>query len=81
MFTIGKRLLGFLLLVLVAAAPLGCSSADEGSREERSGKDVKVGGDNGVVVEHSDSGTKVKVGGDKGVVVDHSHDKTDNGSK
>jgi predicted small secreted protein len=69
MFTIGRILMGFLLLVSVAAMPLGCASTNEGS-----GRDVKVGGDNGVVVERSDSGTTVKVGGDHGVVVDHSHD-------
>ena len=59
MVTIGKRLLGCLLLVLVAAMPLGC-----GSSNEKGG--VRVGGDYGVVVDHG-----VRVGGDKGVVVDH----------
>jgi hypothetical protein len=69
MFTIGKKVLRFLLLVSVAAMPLGCASTDGGSE-----RDVKVGGDYGVVVDHSNSGTTVKVGGDHGVVVDHSHD-------
>ena len=74
MVTIGKRLLGLLLLVLVAAMPLGCASTNGGPREERTARDVKVGGDKGVVVERSDSGTEVRIGGDHGVVVGHSHD-------
>jgi hypothetical protein len=36
-----------------------------------------IGGENGVVVEHSDSGTQVKVGGDHGIVVDHPHEQMD----
>jgi hypothetical protein len=76
-FAIGKRLLGFLLLVLVAAMPLGCASTNEGPREERSARGVTVGGENGVVVEHSDSGTQVKVGGDHGVVVGHPSEQVD----
>jgi hypothetical protein len=81
MLTIGTKLLGFLLLVLVAAMPLGCGSTDEGPRDERSEKDVKVGGDKGVVVEHSKTGTTVKVGGDHGVVVDHPRDPKDDDHK
>jgi predicted small secreted protein len=69
MLNIGKVLLGILFLVLAAVMPPACESSNEGS-----GRDVKVGGDNGVVVDHSASGTTVKVGGDHGVVVDHSHD-------
>jgi hypothetical protein len=69
MLTISKILLGLLFLVLAAGMPLACASTNEDS-----GKEVKVGGDNGVVVDHSPSGTTVKVGGDHGVVVDHSHD-------
>jgi predicted small secreted protein len=69
MLTIGKISLGLLLPVLAAVMPLGCLNTNESP-----GKDVKVGGDNGVVVDHSPSGTTVKVGGDHGVVVDHSHD-------
>lgn len=72
MFTLGKRLLGVLLLVVAAAMPLGCGGSNESSREDRN---VAVGGDKGVVVKSSDSGTEVKVGGDKGVVVDHSRDQ------
>ena len=74
MVTIGKRLLGCLLLVLVAAMPLGCGRPHEGPREERSERDVRVGGERGVVVEHSDSRTEVRVGGDHGVVVEHPRD-------
>ena len=74
MFTIGKRLLGLLLLVLVVAAPLGCVRTNEGPREERSTRDVNVGGNYGVDVKRSDSGTEVKVGGDHGVVVEHPRD-------
>jgi predicted small secreted protein len=69
MLKIGRISLGLLLLVLAAGMPLACASTNEGS-----GRDVEVGGHNGVVVDHSPSGTTVKVGGDHGVVVDHSHD-------
>ena len=71
MIAISRRLLGLLLLVLVAAMPLGCVSANGGPREERTARGVMVGGDKGVVVERSDSGTEVKIGGDHGVVVGH----------
>ena len=74
MWTIGNRLLGFLLLVLVAAMPLGCGRSHEDLREERLERDVRVGGERGVVVEHSDSRTEVRVGGDHGVVVEHPRD-------
>ena len=73
MFTIGKMLLGF-LLVLAAAMPFACVNIGDQPQRERSEKDVTVGGDKGVVVERSNSGTEVKVGGDRGVVVDHPHD-------
>jgi len=69
MFMLGKKLSG-LLLVLAAAMPLGCGSSHEGPRD----REVKVGGDYGVVVERSDSGTEVKIGGDHGIVVDHPRD-------
>jgi len=75
MLMIGRQLLALLLMVLAVAMPSGCGSSNEGPREERSGRDVTVGGDYGVVVERSGTGTKVKVGGDRGVVVDH--DKSD----
>lgn len=68
MFMLGRKLPGLLLLVLVAAMPLGCGESHERSR------DVTVGGEHGVVVERSDSGTEVRVGGEHGVVVDHPRD-------
>jgi hypothetical protein len=75
MFTIGKGLLGLLLLALVTAMSLGCG---DGSRRERPERDVTtVGGDYGVVVERSNSGTEVKVGGDRGVVVEHPNSGTE----
>jgi hypothetical protein len=77
MSAIGKRLLGFLLLVLVAAMPLGCGSTHEGRRGDRSTRAVTVGGESGVVVDRSDSGTQVKVGGDHGVVVGHPSEQVD----
>jgi hypothetical protein len=77
MFTIGKRLLGFLFLVVVAAMPSGCGGTHEGPREERSARDVRVGGDHGVVVERSDSGTEVRIGGDRGIVVEHPRNQTE----
>jgi hypothetical protein len=49
MVTIGKKLLSVLILVLIAAAPLGCLSINSPPKEQT---DVKIGGDKGVVVEH-----------------------------
>lgn len=77
MVTRGKRFLSLLLLILGAAMPAGCSGTDEGSREAAPPKDVKVGGDHGVVVERSDPGTETKVGGDHGVVVERSGSGTE----
>jgi hypothetical protein len=77
MVAIGKRLLGPLLLVLVAAMPLGCASTQQGPRQEKPASGVTVGGENGVVVEHSDSGTHVTVGGDHGIVVNRPHTQRD----
>jgi len=74
MVTIGKGLLGLLLLALVAAMSSGCG---DGSRREGPERDVKVGGDYGVVVERSNSGTEVKIGGDRGVVVEHPNSGTE----
>ena len=74
MIAIGKRFLGFLLLVLVAAMPLACGSSDRAPGEERT---TSVGGDYGVVVNRSDSGTAVKVGGDHGLVVEHPSDQAE----
>ena len=71
MIAIVKKVLGWLLLVLVAAAPLGCGSSSRGPGEERT---TSVGGQYGVVVDRSDAGTEVKVGGDHGVVVEHPSD-------
>jgi hypothetical protein len=77
MIAIRTGLLGVVLLALVAALPSGCSSTAQAPPKERTAKDVKVGGDKGVVVERSSSGTEVKVGGDKGVVVKHPRDHKD----
>ena len=74
MKTIGRILMGILLLVLVAAVPSGCAGTDEGRRDERSNRDVVVGGEKGVVVEKSGNGTAVKIGGDHGVVVGNPHE-------
>jgi hypothetical protein len=78
MFMLGRRWPGLLLLVLAAAMPSGCGGSHEGPREGRSARDVRVGGDHGVVVERSDSGTEVRVGGDRGIVVEHPRDQTEN---
>jgi hypothetical protein len=51
MFTIGKKVLSVLLLVLIAAAPLGCLSINK-PPEKQDRTEVKVGGDKGVVVDH-----------------------------
>jgi hypothetical protein len=74
MIAMRKSLLGLLLLVLAAAMASGCGETRESPREERG---VKVGGDHGVVVEHSDYGTQVKVGGDHGIVVNHPRDRAE----
>jgi hypothetical protein len=74
MFATAKKLLGLLVLVLVAAAPLGCGGSDREPREERT---TTVGGEHGVVVNRSDSGTNVNVGGEHGIVVRHPRDHTE----
>ena len=74
MYVVARRLLGLVALALVAAMPLGCLNINRSPPEAGPEKEVTVGGDKGVVVDHSPSGTTVKVGGDRGVVVDHSHD-------
>ena len=74
MDAIRNGLLGLLLLVLAAAMPPGCSETRESPRNER---DVKVGGDHGVVVERSDYGTEVTVGGHHGIVVDRPRDRAE----
>ena len=74
MIAVTKRLLGLLILVLVAAMPLGCVNINQGPRESGPDKNVSVGGEYGVNVDRSDSGTTVKVGGDRGVVVEHPRD-------
>lgn len=71
MFAIAKKLLGLLVLILVAATPLGCGGSDRGPGEERT---TSVGGEHGVVVNRSDSGTDVTVGGEHGIVVQHPRD-------
>jgi hypothetical protein len=56
MVTIGKKVLGLLLLVCVAAAPLACLTINRPSDEQRKDGQHK---------------TEVNVGGDRGVTVDH----------
>jgi hypothetical protein len=51
MFKIGKKLLGILLLLCLAAAPLGCLSINKEPDNEPT-KEVNVGGAHGVTVEH-----------------------------
>jgi len=51
MVTIGKHVLGFLLLVLIAAAPLGCLSINK-PPDNQPKTEVNVGGDRGVTVDH-----------------------------
>jgi hypothetical protein len=74
MIAISKQVLGLLVLVLLAALPLGCGGSDRGPGEERT---TSVGGGHGVVVNRSDSGTEVKVGGDHGIVVEHPSDNAE----
>ena len=64
MFEFAKKVLSCILLVIIAIAPLACSSSPESKKTE-----VKVGGDKGVVVEKKDGKTEVKIGGEKEVVV------------
>ena len=51
MLAIGKKVLSSLLLVLIAAAPLGCLSIND-PPEKQHRTEVKMGGDKGVVAEH-----------------------------
>jgi len=70
MLTIGRTLLGVVLLALLAT-PFGCISNNNGS-DEKPRTETKVGGDKGVVVEHGGGqGAAVHIGGDKGVNVEH----------
>ena len=56
MFTICRKALCALLLVVMAGASLGCVNI--GSPPERERKsEVKIGGDKGVVVDHPDRDT------------------------
>jgi len=50
-FAIGKKVLGLLLLLCLAAAPLGCLSINK-ERDNEPTKEVNVGGEHGVTVEH-----------------------------
>ena len=50
MSKISKKVLCFLLLVFIAAAPLGCLSINEPPDKHKT--EVNIGGDKGVVVEH-----------------------------
>ena len=69
MKTIGRILTGLLFLVLLAAVPTGCGGTDQSQRDERSNRDVTIGGRHGVVVEKSGGSTAVDIGGPHGVVV------------
>ncbi len=84
MGTMRMKLLG-VLLALVGVTPLACldfgQPAHQEPRQERTEKDVKVGGDKGVVVKRSDSNTEVKIGGDRGLKVEHPRDQTDDDQK
>lgn len=51
MITIGKKVLGLLLLVLIAVAPLGCLSINKPA-DNQPKTEVNVGGQHGVTVEH-----------------------------
>jgi len=51
MFTIIKKTLSVLLLVLVAAAPLACLSINP-PPENKPNTEVNVGGSHGVTVDH-----------------------------
>jgi len=51
MVKIGKKVLSFLLLVLITAAPLGCLTINK-PPDNQPKTEVKIGGDKGVVVEH-----------------------------
>jgi hypothetical protein len=51
MFAMGKKVLGLLLLALMAAAPSACVSINE-PPENKHRTEVQIGGDKGVVVEH-----------------------------
>jgi len=53
MVKIGKKVLSFLLLVLIAAAPLGCLSINK-PPDNQPKTEVNVGGDHGVTVDHPD---------------------------
>ncbi len=74
MKTIGRILTSLLFLVLLSAIPTGCAGTDHSHRDERSNRDVVVGGEKGVVVEKSGNGTAVKIGGDHGIVVGNPRD-------
>jgi len=50
MVAIGKTVLGILLLVLIAVAPLGCLSINKPPSDD-SQRDVNIGGEHGVTVE------------------------------
>ncbi len=51
MVTIGKRVLSSLLLVIIAAAPLGCLNINK-PPDNQPKTEVNVGGDRGVNVDH-----------------------------
>lgn len=68
------KILGLLLVLLIAITPMACLNigSDQDRQRDEPRKETTVGGDKGVVVEHGGGqGTEVKIGGDKGIVVEH----------
>jgi hypothetical protein len=57
MFAIGKKVLCLLLLVCMAAAPLGCLTVNK-EPEKQPKTEVNVGGDRGVNVDHHTESTR-----------------------
>lgn len=57
MHTFGKTLLGLLLLIGIAIAPLSCVTVNKtpGSPDQPKNTEVNVGGSHGVTVEHHDT--------------------------
>ena len=54
MITIGKKMLSFLLLILIATAPFACININK-SPDDRPKTEVNVGGEHGITVEHDNN--------------------------